>query len=74
MDSNLAAVFALSPSDKMQLIGDLWDDLSRTPEVVPVPDWQIEEIERRKAHLAGDPTSGLSWDKVERRIRSRHGK
>ena len=66
------SVFDLSPSEKLQLVEDLWDDLAATPEAVPVHDWQKEELARRKANLLSNPASGLSWDEVKRRIRSRY--
>jgi putative addiction module component (TIGR02574 family) len=68
------SVFDLSPTEKLQLVEDLWDDLAATPEVVPIHDWQKAELERRKANLTMNPASGLSWEEVKRRIRSRHGR
>ncbi len=68
------SVFDLSPAEKLQLVEDLWDDLAATPEDVPVHDWQVQELEQRKAHLTDHPESGLSWEEVKRRIRSRHGR
>jgi putative addiction module component (TIGR02574 family) len=68
------SVFDLSPSEKLQLVEDLWDDIAATPEAVPIHEWQIAELERRKANLAKNPGTGLSWEEVKRRIRSRHGR
>jgi hypothetical protein len=36
MNSDQTSVFDLSPSEKLQLVEDLWDDLAATPEAVPV--------------------------------------
>lgn len=66
------SVFDLSPAEKLQLVEDLWDDLAANADDVPVHDWQLEELARRKANLANNPSSGLSWDEVKRRIRSRY--
>jgi putative addiction module component (TIGR02574 family) len=66
------SVFDLPPSEKLQLVYDLWDDLAGDD--VPVHDWQREELERRKANLTAHPTNGLSWDEVKRRVRSRYGR
>jgi putative addiction module component (TIGR02574 family) len=74
MDSEGASIFDLTPSEKLQLVEDLWDDLAATPEAVPVHPWQKEELARRKANLMGNPASGLSWEEVKRRIRSRYGR
>jgi putative addiction module component (TIGR02574 family) len=74
MNSVGTSIFDLSPSEKIQLVEDLWDDLAATPEAVPVHDWQIEEIERRKANLNANPASALTWEEVQRRVRSRYGR
>ena len=66
------SVFDLSPSEKLQLVDDLWDDLAATPEAIPVHDWQKEELDRRKAKLMKSPASGLTWEEVKRRVRGRH--
>ena len=71
---SVPSLFDLSPSEKLQLVEDLWDDLASTPADVPVHDWQKEELARRKANLEQNPAAGLSWEEVKRRIRSRHGR
>jgi len=56
--TNSASIFDLSPSEKLQLVEDLWDDLAAAPEAVPVHDWQKQELARRKANLLKNPASG----------------
>jgi putative addiction module component (TIGR02574 family) len=74
MNSNTFSIFDLSPTEKLQLVEDLWDDLAATPSEVPVYEWQKKELERRKANLTSRPASGLSWDEVKRSLRSRNGR
>jgi putative addiction module component (TIGR02574 family) len=74
MNSDETSVFDLSPAEKLQLVEDLWDDLAATPEAVPVYDWQKDELTGRKANLLRNPASGLSWQEVQRRVRSRYGR
>jgi putative addiction module component (TIGR02574 family) len=74
MSPDVPSVFDLSPPQKLQLVEDLWDDLAATPEDVPVHDWQKDELARRKANLLKNPASGLSWEEVQRRVRSRYGR
>jgi putative addiction module component (TIGR02574 family) len=74
MNSNGTSIFDLSPSEKLQLVEDLWDDLAATPESVPIHDWQKDELARRKANLLKNPASALTWQEVQRRVRSRHGR
>jgi putative addiction module component (TIGR02574 family) len=74
MASNDYSVFDLTPSEKLQLVEDLWDDLAAKPNDVPVHEWQKEELARRKANLQKNPASALLWEQVQKRIRSRHGR
>jgi putative addiction module component (TIGR02574 family) len=74
MNASGGSVFDLSPAEKLQLVEDLWDDLAATPGDMPVHNWQKEELARRKANLMNNPASGLSWEEVKRRIRSRYGR
>jgi putative addiction module component (TIGR02574 family) len=68
------SVFDLSPAEKLQLVEDLWDDLASTSEKVPVHEWQKEELARRKQNLQDNPSSGLTWEEIKRRVRARHGR
>jgi putative addiction module component (TIGR02574 family) len=71
---NSASIFDLSPSEKFQLVEDLWDDLAAAPETVPVHDWHAQEPARRKANLLKNPASGLPWEEVKRNVRARYGR
>lgn len=71
---NFTSVFDLSPTEKLQLVEDLWDDLAATPEAVPIHDWQKQELARRKTNLLSNPASGRKWEEVKRRIHSRYGR
>jgi putative addiction module component (TIGR02574 family) len=61
----VARVHSLSPTEKLQLIGHLWDDLSREPENIPVHDWQKEELDRRARN------SVITADEFMSRMRQR---
>lgn len=72
--SDVSSPFSgMSPDQKLQLIGELWDDLSATPSNVPLQQWQKEELDRRKANLEAHPESALTWDEILERIRARNG-
>jgi putative addiction module component (TIGR02574 family) len=74
MSAEARSVFELSPSEKLQLVEDLWDDLAADPESVPVHEWQKQELARRHENLLRNPASGLTWEEVKRRVRTRHGR
>lgn len=69
MDPDLSRLRDLSFSEKLQLVEALWDDLARTPEALPVPDWQKEQLAKRKASHQSLPQEGLSWEEAKKGIR-----
>jgi putative addiction module component (TIGR02574 family) len=72
MTPDTPSIFALSAVEKLQLVEDLWDDVSSRPQDVPVHDWQLQEIERRRENLSARPQSALTWDEMSVRLRSLH--
>jgi putative addiction module component (TIGR02574 family) len=72
MTPGSGSVFPLTAVEKLQLVEDLWDDISSRPEDIPVHFWQLEEIERRRSNLASRPESALSWDEMTGRLRDLH--
>ncbi len=72
MSSNRNSVFDLSTTEKLQLVEDLWDNLAASPEMIPVLEWQKEELECRKVNLFKHPDSGLGWEEVKHRVQSRY--
>ena len=71
---NPPSIFDLSPSEKLQLVEDLWDNLAAKPETVPVHDWQKQELACRKANLLKHPDSDLRWEDVKLKIRAHYGR
>ena len=71
MDSRIAS---LSPAEKLQLLEELWEDLSEDPTNLPIHNWQIEELDRRKANLEAHPESALTWEEALRRGRADHAR
>ena len=61
----------LSTADRLQLAQEIWDSIG-TDSIPTVPDWQLQEIERRMAAFDAHPsTEGHSWDEVKARIRAK---
>ncbi len=68
----MSSIFDMSPSEKLQLVEDLWDSLAG--EEVPIHGWQKKELARRKANLKKHPESAVNWEDVKKRIRKRYGR
>lgn len=61
----------LSPQERLDLIGEIWDSLS--PATVPVTRAQEAEIKRRLATLDRDIEQGRDAGDVLADLRRRHG-
>ncbi len=63
------ALFKLPLAERLQLVEDLWDSIAAEREHEPVPEPILAELRARKARYDANPSSGLSWDEVKRRLR-----
>ena len=62
----LAEILRLSPEERIDLLGDAWDAIAASPAEVPVPEWHLEELERR---LADPDPQYVSWEEVQERLK-----
>jgi putative addiction module component (TIGR02574 family) len=57
----------LSPAEKLELIGELWDSLdAKDVQLTPA---QVEDLDRRME--AADSEPGVPWDEVKARLETR---
>ena len=62
-DSLLAKVSSLSPADRLELIGRVWDTLS--PDDLPVTDAERELLDARLADMEAHPDDQSPWPEVK---------
>jgi putative addiction module component (TIGR02574 family) len=68
----IAELMQLTPAERLELIGDLWDSLE-PDDLPPLTKGQIKEMERRLAEHRADPDSAIPWEEVRAELRSRFG-
>ena len=61
----------LSLEERLRLLDELWESLSRTPEAIPLTNAQRDELDRRLDELDREGAAGIPWEQVLRRIRGR---
>ena len=64
-------IASLSFEERLRLLDELWESLSRTPEAIPLTEAQREELDRRLNELDREGPFGIPWDEVLGRIRGR---
>ena len=61
MATVLEQVMHLSVEQKLDLISALWESMAEHRERIPVPDWQLKELERRLAATGSSSLFGVTW-------------
>lgn len=57
-------------SQRLELIGAIWDSIPDAVEHPAMPEWHREELERRIAEADAAPDAGLPWEQVQAQLRS----
>ncbi len=56
-------------AERLLLVEDLWDSIARSSEAeLPIPEWQKDELKRRKRKYIQNPKSAIPWSDVKRSI------
>ena len=61
----------LTPAERLELIGELWDSLAKESDDAPVSPELAAELDRRIAASEADPSRISSWAAAKERILSR---
>ena len=61
----LSEILRLPVDERIELLGEAWDALAASPEDVELPEWHLEELERR---LADPDPKYVPWEEVRARL------
>ena len=64
----LSDVLELPVSERLELVGDIWDSIAEAPEAVELSEAQRAELDRRLDAYHRDPKAGSPWSEVKARI------
>ena len=59
----------LSMAEKLSLMELLWDDLCRTPDVLPTPAWHAEVLAEREKELQNGQTRFIEFAEMRERLK-----
>lgn len=71
VNSQLAPILGLSVTERLEIVNVIWESIANDHAELPVPDWQIAEVERRSAEMDANPNLGIPWEDVKKRILNR---
>ena len=71
MDAQLAPILGLSVTERLEIVNVIWESITNEDADLPVPEWQIAEIERRSAEMDANPNLGIPWEDVKKWVLNR---
>ena len=66
----LSEILRLPPDERIDLLGEAWDAIAASPEDVALPEWHLDELERR---LADPEPKYVPWEEVRARLQGCSG-
>lgn len=60
---------SMTSEEKLRLLEELWEDLSKNPNSIPLTKAQEKELDRRIDEIDRGDTGGIPWDDVLARLR-----
>lgn len=61
-------ISGLNSNEKLLLINELWEDLSRNPEAIPTSEATLNELDRRMEAYENGSDPGKPWNEVKKGI------
>lgn len=71
MNALLDQLGALSSSEKLQIVEQLWDEIGASREPIVVRDWHRAEGTRRAAELEANPDIAITREELWKRVNER---
>lgn len=65
---------SLTVAERVNLVEELWEQVAAAPEELPVPEGQIEALERRRLLHRQNPQRAIPWSQAESQILKRPAK
>lgn len=62
----------LDLSEKLILVEDIWDSIARSNSVLPLYEWQKNELDKRYQEYKNGDQKLHDWDKVHEDIRKKY--
>lgn len=59
-------------SEKLILVEDIWDDIARNNDQIPIQQWQKEELDKRYRDYKSGKIKLHNWEGVHRKLREKY--
>ena len=66
--NDLTEIRKLPVAERLHLVAEIWDSILEDPDLLPVSDELVRELNARLAAHKADPTSGVPWEVIDREV------
>lgn len=71
-DELIKKIDKLELSEKLLLVEDIWDSIARSNSMLPMPEWQKVELNRRYKEYKSGKLTLHDWKEVHETLREKH--
>ena len=68
MSVTLDEIRRMTVTERLKLIGDVWETLLEEEEALPLSEAQAREIQRRLESYRRGPDAGISWEEFQAQL------
>ena len=61
----------MTVEEKLKAMEEIWEDLTRTPEKIPSPDWHGDILKARADRVRDEGAKFNSWPEAKKRIKDK---
>lgn len=68
MNTQVADILELSVAEKIQIVEDIWDSISSSPEKLPLSETEKAKLDARLENYKQSPNDGISWETLKKNL------
>ncbi len=68
MNTQVAEIIELSVAEKIQIVEDIWDSISNTPEELSLSEDEKMELDKRLESYRKNPDEGVEWETLKKNL------
>ena len=68
MNTKVAEILELSVAEKIQIVEDIWDSISNSPEELPLSEAEKLELDERLEDYRQNPDNRIEWETLKKNL------
>ena len=67
-DMQVSEILQLSVAEKVQIVEDIWDSISKSPEDLPLSEAEKLKLDARLESYQQSPNEGIEWEILKKKL------